>query len=299
MRNQLSCRSTRLMANSAFDTNSQLTGLSLGALMLVMTANIALWSGRTSVAETYAGALWGHGQFTVIFVILAGVSLFCSWRLFKAPQRIRSWLHLGVAIGLFAIVIGWRFDAGTGSFSVVASSVAFGLAAVLIVLPDRNRHRLLEWEQRALLVVLGMLILDLGFDLPNFIGTDDGLCLSYLNNTIHNHTLVHDLWLPVCMLTIGISIIIGVIRDRHLEDLVKLFLLILGAVFLYVLVEPSELELQNVLVDDPAALPLLRIIGLSHIGSVFTVLIALVLARRKVKRLESIASSAENGLALE
>lgn len=73
--------------------------------------------------------------------------------------------------------------------------------------------------------------------------------------------------------------------DRHTEDFCKLVLLALGAVFLYVLVEPSELALQNVSLDDPDAGSLLRIIGLSHIGSVFTVLVALVLARRKAKRL--------------
>jgi len=135
---------------------------------------------------------------------------------------------------------------------------------------------------RGISVVLGMIIFDLASDMP-FLLAGISVDVSYLNNTIHNGTLVHKLWLPLSLGIIGLGVGLALYKKQGKALWWLIPLLALGGILLYGVVEPKEAVLAQVAVDSARTAELLHPIALAHLTSFIILLIGVWLLYLKDK----------------
>ena len=149
------------------------------------------------------------------------------------------------------------------------------LAAVL-ALSGTRRPRVLA--ARGLWLILGMIAVDLASDLP-YLLAGRAIEPSVLNNTLHNGTLVHVLWLPLALTAIGVGLVGVLRRDRDRRALAMLPMLAAGAGLLFGVVDPAEARLAACGPDLACAAAWVPRIGWSHATSAVLLLVAVVLIR--------------------
>ncbi len=257
-----------------------LAALSLGTHSLALTG--ALWVARhwdEGQGRAYLHSFATVPQYVVVFGVMVVAAAALAARAWKRGARPLAWTLGGLAILIPAELTTWQ-DATSAPWLVATLCVgALGVSVGLVV---RGTRTLLQAEQRGILLILGMLVIDMGSDLP-FLLADKAADLSRINNTFHNGTLVHTFWLPLSLLAVLASIGYHLWRRRRWEDIARAALGVVGAGLLYGIVEPKERILETLAPGAPEATPLLHAIGWAHIGSVLVVLAALALLYHRAR----------------
>lgn len=263
---------------SVYKQAAAAAGLSLGTHTLVLTGALRVardWD--AGLSRAYLRSLANVPQYAVVFGVLIIATAALGARAWKRGARRLAWTLGVLALLIPAEMALWRDGSGPGWQVLGLCVAALAVSGGLVV---RGTRGLLQAEHRAIMLILGMLVVDMGSDLP-FLLADRGAMISRVNNTIHNDTLVHTFWLPLSLLMILASIGYHLWRRRRWEDIVRALLGLVGAYFLYGIVEPKEHILATVAPGAPEATPLLHAIGWAHVGSVLVVIAALALLNHR------------------
>ena len=255
-----------------------LAGLSLGSHTLVLTGALRVARElEAGLSRAYLRSLASVPQYAVVFGVLIIAAAALGARAWNRGARRLAWTLGALALLIPAEMALW-LDGSSPGWQVLGLCVAALAVSGGVVV--RGTRGLLQAEQRAIMLILGMLVFDLGSDLPSLL-TDTAPVLSRINNDFHNDTLVHTFWLPLSLLVVLASIGYHLWRRRRWEDIARALLGVVGAGLLYGIVEPKEHILETLPSGAPEATPLLHAIGGAHIGSVLVVLAALALLNHR------------------
>ncbi len=210
-----------------------------------------------------------------LILILAFALTISAIRLFKTGMHLK-----GSLFAVLAVLIGLNLLHLPAFLLIIHSTIIMILS---VILASKGMRKFRICAARGIFAVLGMIVFDLASDLP-FLFAGKHIEISYLNNTIHNGTLVHLLWLPLSLSLIGFGIGLGLYQKQRGALLWLIPLLAVGGILLYGVVEPNEAVLETVTADSVKAANLLHSIASAHLASFFILLIGVRLLYTRNKK---------------